>query len=185
MAPVLSFIHVVIVHINFHHPSYASYYRAYHHRRDGKSHTIHPSHGVVYMPGPLHHCQFYSICHWTRLQLELLYTHSVPQQLQTVCLCLKEFTSPPERDTESLHLNAPDPGGSHNGKGKDTSLPPVCGLVQHCCGLRRTLQGLQNHHTFSGSLQMTRFLQQLVVICVPRHSQKIPKARVSVSVDAE
>lgn len=68
MAPVLSFIHVVIVHINFHHPSYASYYRAYHHRRDGKSRTIHPSHGVVYMPGPLHHCQFYSICNWTRLQ---------------------------------------------------------------------------------------------------------------------
>lgn len=29
MAPVLSFIHVVIGHINFHHPSYASYYRAY------------------------------------------------------------------------------------------------------------------------------------------------------------
>lgn len=42
----------------------------------------------------------------------------------------KEFTSPPERETESLHINALDPGGSHNGKGKDTLLPPRCDLVQ-------------------------------------------------------
>lgn len=43
MAPVLSFIHVVIVHINFHHPSYASYYKAYNHRRDCESSAIHPT----------------------------------------------------------------------------------------------------------------------------------------------
>lgn len=43
MAPVLSFIRVVIVHINFHHPSYASYYKAYNHRRDRESSAIHPT----------------------------------------------------------------------------------------------------------------------------------------------
>ena len=82
-------------------------------------------------------------------------------------------------------MNAPDPGGSHNGKGKAMALPPICDLAQHFCGLRLTQQGFQNHHTFPASLQMTRFLQQLDVICVPLQSQKIPKAQVTILVDAK
>ena len=82
-------------------------------------------------------------------------------------------------------MNAPDPGGSHSGKGKDMARPPICDPVQHFCGLRLTHQGFQNRHTFSASLQMTRFLQQLDVICVPLQSQKIPKAQVTILVDAK
>lgn len=183
MAPVLSFIHVVIVHINFHHPSYASYYRAYHHRRDGKSRAIHPSHGVVYMPGPLHHCQFYSICNWTRLQPWLLYTHSVPQQLQTVCLCLKSLQVL-LKEKQNRCILMPRTLKEHTMERGQTRRCHRYVTLANGCSLWLIHQGLKNH-AFSISIQRTRFLQQLVIICVPLNSQKIPKAQVSVSVDAQ
>lgn len=65
MAPVLSFMHVVIVHINFHHPSYTGYYRAYQHRRPGLHHSPIPQ-SCLHAGGiaSLSDC---SLCNRTRL----------------------------------------------------------------------------------------------------------------------
>lgn len=130
MAPVLSFIHVVIVHINFHHPSYASYYRACHHRRDKQE-----SHHSSIPQSCLHARPIASLSVLFYLQLDraaaLASIH--PLSTATIANCVplfKEFTSPPERKTEPLHINASDPRGPHNGKGEDISLPLICDLVQ-------------------------------------------------------
>lgn len=179
MAPVLSFIHVVIVHINFHHPSYASYYRAYHHRTDGKSRTIHPSHGLVYMPGPLHHCQFYSMCNWTRLQPQLLYTHSVPQQLQTVCLCLKSLQVLLKEKQNRCILMPQTPEDHTMERGKTRRCHRYVTL-SNCCSLWLMHQGFKNNRVFLRSIQMTRFLQQLVITCKFLNSQNSQKALATV-----
>lgn len=129
MAPVLSFIHVVIVHINFHHPSYASYYRAYHHRRDGE-----PRHSSI--PRSCLHARpiaSLSLLFYLQLDKAAALASIHPLSTATIANCVplfKEFTSPPERKPEPLHINAPDPKGPHNRKGKDTSLPLICDLVQ-------------------------------------------------------
>lgn len=92
MAPVLSFIHVVIVHINVHHPSYTNYYRACPDWRPGLHHLPIPQ--TVYMPGPLHHCQIILFVTGRGCSPRSIHTHSGARQLQTVHLCLKSFHVP-------------------------------------------------------------------------------------------
>lgn len=138
MALVLSFIHVVIVHINFHHPSYTSYYRAYHHRRPGLHRSRIPqsclharpiaSSSVLFCV-PLDKAVGLALC-----------THSGAQQLQTVCLCVKELTCSSEREPE-LWLTTAQTQGACTGQGK------ACHFRWHltspnCCRLSLIYQGL-------------------------------------------
>lgn len=124
MAPVLSFIHVVIVHIHFHHPPYSSYYRAYHHRRTARATPfIHPTPQSCLHARPI---ASLSVLFYLQLDKSAGLASIHPLSTATIANCVplfKEFTSPPQRKTEPLHINAPDPRGSHKGKGTDTSLP--------------------------------------------------------------
>lgn len=108
MAPVLSFIHVVIVHINFHHPSYARYYKAYNHRRDRESRAIHPT--------ELSRCQLHCIIVNFILSTtgqgckpRLLSTHSTPRNNCKLCFDWLKSLQASWKKTEQLHINAPNP----------------------------------------------------------------------------
>lgn len=90
MALVLSFIHVVIVHINFHQPSHFSCYRAYHHRRPGLCHSPIPQ--SCLHAGPMASLSALFCLPLDKTIALALYTHSgAQQQLQAVCRHLKRL----------------------------------------------------------------------------------------------
>lgn len=105
MAPVLSFIHVVIVHINVHHPSYTNYYRACPDWRPGLHHLPIPQ--TVYMPGPLHHCQI--ILFVTGRGCSPRSIHPLGGTATANCAPLfKELPCSSERQPELVLVNAPE-----------------------------------------------------------------------------
>lgn len=127
MALVLSFIHVVIVHINFHQPSHSGRYRAYHHRRPGLCHSPIPQ-------SCLHAWPMASLSVFFCLPLDkavalALDTHSGAQQLQAVCRRFKSLRVLLKENQNGLLVNAQTQDAC-TGAGESMSLLLTSDLAQ-------------------------------------------------------
>lgn len=170
MAPVLSFIHVVIVHINVHHPSYTNYYRACPDWRPGLHHLPIPQ--TVYMPGPLHHCQI--ILFVTGRGCSPRSIHPLGGTATANCAPLfKELPCSSERQPELVLVNAPESECLHR-RGKPSHFHWHL-TSSNCC--RLIYQGLKKKNILEK--QLDDQLPQQVLKPVSFESQKIQKAQVT------
>lgn len=147
MALVLSFIHVVIVHINFHQPSHSSCYRAYHHRRPGLCHSPIPQ--SCRHAGPMASLSALFCLPLDKAVALAPYTHSgAPQQSQAVCCHLKRLRVLLNANQSGcllmlrLRMLAQEPGRACPFRWHLTS--------PNCCGLRLIYQGLKKIKQHSG-----------------------------------